>query len=198
MPELAKIKHERFCQFIAIDGLDATAAYVKVQGRKTKRSKTSAYRWRTLPSICARIDELLDQKRAIASRGLALAVERTAITKQWIMERLQDNVERAMQAKPVRDMRGNETGVYRYEANAANRGLELLGKELGMFREDRAENSFLLDRQRVEAMTQAERIESNRQLLEEAKKRLREYRAAQLAKLGDTPGPIIDAEAEEG
>jgi len=43
------------------------------------------------------------------------------------------NVERAMEAFPVLDAAGNPTGKYVYNGNVANRALELLGKEQGMF-----------------------------------------------------------------
>ena len=42
-------------------------------------------------------------------------------------------VERAMQAVPHLDHEGNPTGVYTYQGNVANKALELLGRELGMF-----------------------------------------------------------------
>ena len=44
--------------------------------------------------------------------GTKLAIERTAITKEWVIERLRENVERAMQAQPVIDRAGNPTGSY--------------------------------------------------------------------------------------
>jgi hypothetical protein len=40
-----------------------------------------------------------------------------------------------MQAEPVLDKTGRPTGVYTYEGGVANRGLELIGKNLGMFEE---------------------------------------------------------------
>ena len=47
-----------------------------------------------------------------------------------------------MQARPVIDRAGNPTGSYVYNGAAANRALELLGKELGMFIE-RRENKIV-------------------------------------------------------
>src|SRR5438876_4609487 len=38
-----------------------------------------------------------------------------------------------MQHQPVTGANGEATGEYRYEGSVANRALELLGKELGMF-----------------------------------------------------------------
>ena len=38
-----------------------------------------------------------------------------------------------MQHEPVRNAKGKETGTYAYNGQVANRALELIGKELGMF-----------------------------------------------------------------
>jgi phage terminase small subunit len=61
------------------------------------------------------------------------AEERALISKEWVITRLVENVQRAMQAEPVKDPDGSPTGEYRYEGSVANRALELLGKELKMF-----------------------------------------------------------------
>ena len=62
-----------------------------------------------------------------------MAIERVALTKTWVLDRLIENVDRAMQHQAIAGADGNETGQYRYEGAVANRALELLGKELGMF-----------------------------------------------------------------
>ena len=54
--------------------------------------------------------------------------------RRWVLERLAWNVERAMQGEAV-VLRGKATGEYRYDGAVANRALELLGKELGLFTE---------------------------------------------------------------
>ena len=53
-------------------------------------------------------------------------------TRAWVLERLTENVRRAMRIEAV-TLRGVPTGEYRYEGSVANRALELLGKELGLF-----------------------------------------------------------------
>jgi hypothetical protein len=54
-----------------------------------------------------------------------------------MIDRLVENVERAMQAEPVRRKVGDREeevpGEYVYNGSVANKALELLGKELGMF-----------------------------------------------------------------
>lgn len=59
--------------------------------------------------------------------------EKTSVTIEWIIEQLKCVYEKSMQAVPVIDHRGLPTGEYKFEANAANRSLELLGKHIGMF-----------------------------------------------------------------
>lgn len=55
-------------------------------------------------------------------------------TRQWVLARLVDNVERALQLAGPAD--GAEPGARgKYDGSVANRALELLGKELGMFAE---------------------------------------------------------------
>ena len=78
------------------------------------------------------MSELLAEREAIHAQGTAEAIRKTALTKAWVIEKLQENVERAMQAVPV--MReGKENGEFKWDGHVANRALELLGKELGMF-----------------------------------------------------------------
>ena len=75
----------------------------------------------------------------IAKRKAVLA-KKAGVSQEWVMERLIENVGRAMQAEPVKDATGATTGEYRYDGGVANRGLELLGKHIGMFVE-RTESS---------------------------------------------------------
>jgi hypothetical protein len=57
------------------------------------------------------------------------------VKREYVLSRLTENVEPAMQVQPVLDTRGKAAGVYRYDGNVANRALELLGREIGMFRD---------------------------------------------------------------
>ena len=49
------------------------------------------------------------------------------------MARLVETAERALQAVPVTDRKGEPTGEFTYQGSVALRALELLGRELGMF-----------------------------------------------------------------
>lgn len=70
---------------------------------------------------------------AAIAEGQRKRAERVELTQDYVLTRIRDNVERAMQAEAVTDHEGNETGLYTYQGSVANRGLELLGKHLGMF-----------------------------------------------------------------
>jgi len=56
-----------------------------------------------------------------------------SVDRAYVLAGLKENFERAMQHRPVLDAKGNETGIYAYNGQVANRALELIGKELGMF-----------------------------------------------------------------
>lgn len=80
--------------------------------------------------------------RRLAAKDAAVAqayadakLERQAKLTSYVGNRLVENVERAMQAVPVLDREGNEIGEWTYQGQVANRGLELLGREVGMFAE---------------------------------------------------------------
>lgn len=117
MPILSNARHERFAQELA-KGKSQIEAY-EIAGYKP--DEPNASRLTSNDKVQARVAEILGR-----------AAERTVLTKQWVIERLVQNVDRALQAQEV--MRGDEgTGEYRYDGAVANRALELLGKELGMF-----------------------------------------------------------------
>lgn len=115
-------KQERFVEEYLKD-LNATAAYKRAgYTAKGNAAEASASKLLRHPKVHARVREAL-QARA----------KRVGITTDWVLEKLIENTERAMQVQPVVNKKGEHTGEYRYEAQAANRALELLGKHMGMF-----------------------------------------------------------------
>jgi phage terminase small subunit len=62
-------------------------------------------------------------------------VEKAALDRAWVLAQLRENVERSMKASAPTDEDGRPCGEYRYEGSVANRALELIGKELGMFKD---------------------------------------------------------------
>lgn len=135
MPVLSNARHERFAQELA-KGISASVAYV-LAGYKANRGNASVLKQDQ--SILDRIDEILKQREEIHRQSTAKAIEAAALTKEWVISRLVENVDRAMQAQAVLTRDGTPTGEYVYDGSVANRALELLGKELGMFVE-RTEN----------------------------------------------------------
>lgn len=137
MPVLSNPRHERFAQELA-KGKSAAEAYV-IAGYEKNTGNASTLK--SQESISNRVNELLAERDEMARKATEKAAEALAIDREWVLARLVENVDRAMQAVPVRlDEEGNAAnGEYRYEGSVANRALELLGKELGMFI-DRSEN----------------------------------------------------------
>ena len=70
------------------------------------------------PEVAARIKELTSRIGNSVTQRLS---ENVATTKEWVLTKLRENAEEALQVK------GGSA--------VANRALELLGKELGLFRE---------------------------------------------------------------
>jgi len=123
MPALPKARHELFAQNV-VKGMTARDAY-KAAGFKVNSdasADTASSRLLSSVEVQARIMELQ-----------ARAADQTVLTKAWVIDKLIQNVERAMQAQSVLDSQGNPTGEYTYQGSVANRALELLGKEQGMF-----------------------------------------------------------------
>lgn len=71
------------------------------------------------------------------------AIDTVVVDKEWVIGRLARVVERCMQAAPVMDKKGNpvyveledgdEAPAFVFNSMGANRALELLGKEIGLF-----------------------------------------------------------------
>lgn len=129
MAALRNSRHERFAQELA-NGRSAVQAY-EMAGFKADRR--NAAKLHAQDDILRRVGELLDKREKMDATATERAVEKLAITKEWVIERLVENVSRAMQEVEVKKPDGTGTGEYKYEGSVANKALELLGKEIGMF-----------------------------------------------------------------
>lgn len=133
MPQLENVRHEKFARLVAA-GDPASRAYIEAGYKAATDTAARANGARLIAndSVASRIAEIRAELEQAAQKA-------AAVTKEWIVEKLRENALRALQAEPVRDSKGNPTGEYAYQGNVANRALELLGKEIGMFVE-RSEN----------------------------------------------------------
>lgn len=129
MSSLLNPKHEMFAQGLA-RGQSAVEAYIAAG---FKPNSGNACTLKAKESIIKRVSAILSDREKIQELATQRAVTELAIDKKWVLTRLVTNVERAMQNEPVLDSEGKPTGDYRYEGSVANRALELVGKELGMF-----------------------------------------------------------------
>lgn len=132
MPALSNPKHEAFC-LLFVKGKtagNATTSYKKA-GYSGNRRAASILGQR--PDIRGRIAELSTSVAKIAEKVEERLIEKGVATQEWIIDRLVENVNRAMQAVAVLDNEGRPTGEYKYDGGVANKALELLGKERGMF-----------------------------------------------------------------
>lgn len=123
-PSLPNARQEKFTQLVA-SGKSPTESYISA-GFSPNGAAQSAQNL---------LKKTYIQERILSLRGpiVAAAVDRCAISKAWVLEGLRKNYERAMQQEAVLDREGNETGEFTYAGTVANRALELMGKELGMF-----------------------------------------------------------------
>lgn len=113
-------KQEMFCKEYLID-LNATQAAIRA-GYSEKTAMEQGYQLLQKTSVKENIQVLMDKRS-----------ERTEITADYVLEGIRDLTERCIQATPVLDKEGNETGEYKFDASSALKGYELLGKNLKLF-----------------------------------------------------------------
>lgn len=103
------------------------AAYPKSKGKPETLRKEAKKLDRQL-KVRQRIAALMD----VANEA---AIKELTVGKIDVMRELWDNAMKAKAAMPVMDREGNETGEWTAMFQASNKALELVGKEIGMFRE---------------------------------------------------------------
>lgn len=143
-------KHEKLAQELAGGSADADAH----EAAGYKRDDGNASRMCHRADVQARVQELRDKVQACiqgdplpaANVADAVAVEKLVIDRQWVLDRLAKNVRQCIGEEAVtkiirigKSKKTMEVTVTERDPAAANRALELLGKESGMF-VDRSEN----------------------------------------------------------
>lgn len=119
MSILENQRWELFCQAI-VSGHTAGDAYVAAGYR---RSNSSPYQLLENPRIKERIDELRTRQ-----------VEKIVLSKQYAIEAIIENLEKALGRRPVK-VGKDATEIYVYRGDVANRALQMIGHELGLFTE---------------------------------------------------------------
>ena len=138
MPPLKHARQETFCLEYVKDR-NGSRAYKAAGYKCGTPGSIAACTSQTLKkaNIRLRILELDGNARQSAQKAEDRVALARVIDKVWVVNTLVSNVDRSMQAEPVLDKDGQRTGEYQYQGNVANKGLELIGKHLGMFAEDK-------------------------------------------------------------
>lgn len=131
MPTLINAKYEIFAQELS-KGARYIDAYEKAG---FKRSAGAASQLNRRPEIKKRIQEIQQARIKTEFDASENAARALGIDKKWVLERLRFNAERALRGQPVFDENGVQTGKFtgRPDGATANRALQLIGMELGMF-----------------------------------------------------------------
>src|SRR5262249_50186311 len=132
MATLSNPKHEAFAQAFAVGphAGNATAAYKAVYG---KPNRPQASRLQHRQNIAQRVLQIRIELTAREAEANAKASAELAITKQSVLGRIDEVARRCMQHVAVLDADGAPIGEYKFEATAAIKALELLGKHVGLF-----------------------------------------------------------------
>ncbi len=117
MSVLKNRRHEMYAQALAT-GISQVAAY-KYAGYNP--DKGAACRLAANPRVKARLNELL-----------AKAAAKTVVDRAWILDKLAENARNCLAIDVVTI---DKVKIVTHNPAAANKALELLGKEKGMFRE---------------------------------------------------------------
>lgn len=120
-------KQQLFIDEYLVD-LNATQAAIRA-GYSEKTARSQGQRLLTNVDILARIEELKKTR-----------ADRLNLDAYWVLKRLMDISDRAMQQEPVMEFNYETktlepTGEYQFDSSGANKATELIGKHLGMFKE---------------------------------------------------------------
>jgi len=107
-------------------------------------AKQAAIRAGYSPKTAERIAHQLLKETPLVAAEVQKAMDKRAakveLSAEYVLSGIRRVTERCETAEPVRDKEGNETGEWTFQANAALKGYELLGKHLKLFT-DRTEVS---------------------------------------------------------
>lgn len=120
MAEKLTPKQEMFCKEYLID-LNATQAAIRA-GYSKDTAKEIGYENLTKPHVSNFLQSLMKER-----------TKRVEIDADYVLNGIKELTERCIQAVPVLDENGQQTGEWKFEVTGAFKGYELLGKHLKLF-----------------------------------------------------------------
>ncbi len=120
-----KLQHRLFIEAL-LKGRNATEAAIAA-GYSAKTAKQQGSRLLTNVDIVAEINRIGKKVE-----------ERTEITAEWVLNSLRSVAERCMTAEPVMEKINGQivpTGEYQFDSSGANKALDLLGKNLNLWKD---------------------------------------------------------------
>ena len=122
-------KQKQFCEEYIID-LNGTQAAIRA-GYSVKTANEQAAQLLAKLSIQEYICELKNKRS-----------ERVRYSQDELMRDILEVKNRCMQANPVIDKEGNETGIWKFDSNGANKALDMLAKHVGFYETDNKQKAF--------------------------------------------------------
>ena len=128
MSELEE-KQKMFCKEYLVDFNGTQAAIRAGYSKKTANEQASR--------LLAKVNVQTYLKHLIEKRN-----ERTKITQDEVIADIIKVKDRCMQNEAVLDKEGNETGIYKFDSNGANKALDMLMKHTGGYETDNKQKAF--------------------------------------------------------
>ena len=128
MSELEE-KLKMFCQEYLVD-FNGTQAAIKA-GYSKKTATEQASRLLTKVNVQEYLTQLIENRN-----------KRTNITQDDVVADIIKVKDRCMQNEAVLDKEGNETGIYKFDSNGANKALDMLMKHTGGYETDNKQKAF--------------------------------------------------------
>ena len=128
MSELEE-KQKMFCKEYLVD-FNGTQAAIRARYSK-KTANEQASRLLTKVNVQTYLKQLIEKRN-----------ERTNITQDDVVADIIKVKDRCMQNEAVLDKEGNETGIYKFDSNGANKALDMLMKHTGGYETDNKQKAF--------------------------------------------------------
>ena len=122
-------KQKQFCEEYIID-LNGTQAAIR-----------AGYSEKTANRIASELLSKLDIQEYICELKNKRS-ERVKYSQDELMRDILEVKNRCMQANPVLDKEGNDTGVWKFDSNGANKALDMLAKHVGFYETDNKQKAF--------------------------------------------------------